>query len=397
VAQPATVTIVGTALRPGGSPESGIVKFEQPVDLRSGTDGTIIAQGERAATIADDGSFSLTVYRTDDPAWSPQGWTYRVTLGLSSSTSTYDVQVPGSLGATVELADLLPALSPSQGAQYAPIGHTHSGGGSGGDPAGTAQAIMNAHVAAPDPHPQYLTQVEGDGRYDAAGAASAAVAAHTAASDPHPVYLTAVEGDGRYDPVGAASAAASAAVAGHVSSSDPHPQYLTQVEGDARYQPVGSGGGGAVTATFERAIITSGDVPLPSMPSQFAPLAGLTLTLPAVAGDQVEFSLWGLLDRNAVDNYVEAVVLVDGLIVRYASTGTGTANTSNEGDPAMYPEAVAQRFSPLAGPYLSFEVTPADLDDGAVTFALAHRGVGGGKVFASGAYPFRMAARNDHQ
>jgi len=395
VAQPATVTIVGTALRPGGSPESGIVKFEQPVDLRSGTDGMIIAQGERAATIADDGTFSLTVYRTDDPGWSPQGWTYRVTIGLSSSTSTYDVQVPGSLGSSVKLADLLPALGPSDGAQYAPIGHTHSGGGGGGsgDPAGTAATLVGQHVAASDPHAQYLTNDEGDARYDAAGAASAAVAAHTAVNDPHPIYLTAAEGDSRYDAAGAASSAASAAVAGHVSSSDPHPQYLTQTEGDGRYQPAGPA---AVAAAFVRAMITTGDVPLPSA-SQFAPLPGLSLSLPAVAGDQVEFSVWGLLDRNSADNFVETVVVVDGVIVRYASTGTDTANTSNEGDPAMYPEAAGQRFSPMNGPYLSFEVTPGDLDDGMVTLALAHRGPGGGKVFASSVFPFRMAARNDHQ
>jgi len=72
---------------------------------------------------------------------------------------------------------------------------------------------------------------------DGTAAASAAVAAHVAASDPHPQYLTATEGNAAYDAAGAASAAVSA----HVAASDPHPQYMTQSEGDARYlQSIGA-------------------------------------------------------------------------------------------------------------------------------------------------------------
>lgn len=75
-------------------------------------------------------------------------------------------------------------------------------------------AAINAHLAAADPHAQYLLQAEGDARYrqratplaDAdipaaiarnAGVA-AAVNAHTAAADPHPQYLTLAEGDANY-------------------------------------------------------------------------------------------------------------------------------------------------------------------------------------------------------
>lgn len=86
-------------------------------------------------------------------------------------------------------------------------------------PAGIARdtettAAINAHIAAVDPHPIYLTQAEGDGRYRQTTTAltdadipaaitrdvevTAAVTAHVAAADPHPVYLTQTEGDGRY-------------------------------------------------------------------------------------------------------------------------------------------------------------------------------------------------------
>ncbi len=69
-----------------------------------------------------------------------------------------------------------------------------------------------------------------------------AVTAHAGATDPHPQYLTEPEGDARYDAAGAASYAAGAAVSAHEAAGNPHPQYLTQDEGDARY-PVLDGAG----------------------------------------------------------------------------------------------------------------------------------------------------------
>jgi len=44
----------------------------------------------------------------------------------------------------------------------------------GADPTGTASGLLASHVAAADPHTQYLTAAEGTAAYDAIGAASAA-------------------------------------------------------------------------------------------------------------------------------------------------------------------------------------------------------------------------------
>lgn len=62
--------------------------------------------------------------------------------------------------------------------------------------------------------------------------AAAAVAAHETATDPHPQYLTEAEGDAAYDALGAAAAAQAAAasytdteLADHVAEADPHTQY----------------------------------------------------------------------------------------------------------------------------------------------------------------------------
>lgn len=126
-------------------------------------------------------------------------------------------------------------------------------------------AADTAHAAAADPHPGYLTAVEGNAAYDAAGAAAAATSAHEGASNPHPTYLTQAEGDAAYDPTGAAADAvgdhegaanphpgyltpaegdaayeASGAVAAHAAAGDPHPTYLTQAEGDALYEDDGA-------------------------------------------------------------------------------------------------------------------------------------------------------------
>lgn len=59
----------------------------------------------------------------------------------------------------------------------------------GKEATGTAAAAVAAHVAAGDPHTQYLTAAEGNAAYDAIGAAAAAVSAHEAAGDPHTGYV----------------------------------------------------------------------------------------------------------------------------------------------------------------------------------------------------------------
>ncbi len=144
-------------------------------------------------------------------------------------------------------------------------------------------AAISTHVAAADPHPTYLTQTEGDGRYRQTATplsdadipaviardseVTAAISAHVAAADPHPAYLTQTEGDGRYrqnaTPLTDADIPAAiardsevtAAIATHVAAADPHPTYLTQAEGDGRYR--------SLTSTQE--VFFAGRLPLASV------------------------------------------------------------------------------------------------------------------------------------
>lgn len=76
------------------------------------------------------------------------------------------------------------------------------------------QTADAAHLAASDPHPQYLLPAEADARYRLASTAitdaelpstiardsevTAAMSAHLAAADPHPQYLLPTEADARY-------------------------------------------------------------------------------------------------------------------------------------------------------------------------------------------------------
>ena len=113
---------------------------------------------------------------------------------------------------------------------------------------------IDTHASAVDPHPAYLTQVEGDGRYRQSATAlvdadipaaiardaevSSAINSHASAVDPHPVYLTQTEGDGRYRQSAAAlvdadiptaiarDAEVASAIANHVDSTNPHPVYV---------------------------------------------------------------------------------------------------------------------------------------------------------------------------
>lgn len=59
---------------------------------------------------------------------------------------------------------------------------------------GTAASTMAAHLAAPDPHPQYLTPAEGSAAYDALGAAATATTTAAAALASHEADTTAIHG-----------------------------------------------------------------------------------------------------------------------------------------------------------------------------------------------------------
>jgi hypothetical protein len=93
-----------------------------------------------------------------------------------------------------------------------------------------------------DDHPQYHTDARGDVRYDTKGAASSGDAAHVAATDPHAQYLrqsevaagTGITVAGTGGTTGGVTVTnvdpGSTAMTTHEGKTDPHPQYLTPAE-----------------------------------------------------------------------------------------------------------------------------------------------------------------------
>lgn len=162
----------------------------------------------------------------------------------------------------------------------------------------------------------------------------------------------------------------------------------------AKWATPSAGGGGGTAPTFARDIVTTGDVVLAEDLSAWALIPGLSFPIAAVSGDDVEIMISCLTDRRSdrLEQF-EPVVSAGGVIARYASTGTASASSSNEGDPSLY--AGDARFDGMHM-FMSLTVAPSDLSGGNVTFGIAHRGPGGGKVYASAPYPLRWRIRNDH-
>jgi len=85
----------------------------------------------REATVSQvNGTFTIQIPASNDPAWSPANQTYEITVEGDNLHYQFDAQIPyGS--SPLDFSDILPALTPSEGVLYAAFGHTHAGGGGG--------------------------------------------------------------------------------------------------------------------------------------------------------------------------------------------------------------------------------------------------------------------------
>lgn len=126
MALPTLITVQGTYLRPDGTPDSGSVTFGSTTFARHGASDDVVAPGVLTAELTGAGEISLAVPATDDPAWSPVGWTYRVTVQLSGVRLQFDAAIPyDAPGGVLDLSELLPAQA-ADGTLYAAYAHTHA-------------------------------------------------------------------------------------------------------------------------------------------------------------------------------------------------------------------------------------------------------------------------------
>lgn len=153
-------------------------------------------------------------------------------------------------------------------------------------------------------------------------------------------------------------------------------------------------GGGGTAATITHGYVTAGNISA-TVHASWTVLDGLSVAVPAAIGDEVAFRLTGLFDHNAArTDFFEIVVIVGGAVARFASTGTNSPTVAGDGDPAISNNTT--QFQGVVALPMDLTVEAGDLSDGNVTFGVAHKGAGGGKIFASTTYPLRWSARNDH-
>lgn len=350
------VTVTGSAAV-SGAVKAGYARLYSAVTLRGPAGALVLGVDERVPLQAD-GTFSLTVPATNDPDWVPVGFTYRLHLEAGG----YTIRGTVSLPYTDTAVDLVSVLNldvddPAAGSTYLLLSTRGAANG---------VASLGADGLVP------ASQLPG-GSAESVDWASITGKPTTFAPSAHTHAISEVTGlQTDLDALDAADTALDARVT------------------DLENAP--GGGGGGTAATFVRARVTSGDITT-SADASWAIVAGLSLSLPAATGDNVEIAVNCLLDYiGSAADFFDLVVVVGGAIARAASSDTATP--SAEGDPALYPDQdVRFRGSTTS---MGFTVTAGDLSAGNVVFGLAHKGTGGAKILASASYPFRWRARNDH-
>jgi hypothetical protein len=130
-----TIAVTGTFLQSDGStPAEGNVTFIASTSMQDSSNNQIVAPTLGTGTLNGSGSISVNLTATDDSTTQPSGVTYEVTENIDGAgQNKYSIEVPSaSNGATLDLADITPAVTPIITYSYATQAYVDSASTSAG-------------------------------------------------------------------------------------------------------------------------------------------------------------------------------------------------------------------------------------------------------------------------
>lgn len=112
-----TVTLTGTYVDLQGNPISGSVTFTPQSIIKDTDQNQIIINATVSATLNGSGSFSVVLPVSDDPDVAPTPFAYAVEEVFPGGRSFF-INIPAGGASTQDIADLAPAVSTTEAANY---------------------------------------------------------------------------------------------------------------------------------------------------------------------------------------------------------------------------------------------------------------------------------------
>lgn len=118
------IVVTGQFLESGtGAPREGRITFLATAPMRQAAINQTISPTEISASLSASGSFSVTLYATNDTDTEPKGVTYEVTERIrGAALNKYFISLDkDAISGTVDLADLVPNIDPVVQVNYATV------------------------------------------------------------------------------------------------------------------------------------------------------------------------------------------------------------------------------------------------------------------------------------